>query len=102
MRTTCYAIYFLVMLGTFAFADVTVNSPVNGTIVTSPVPYAATAISKTCSQGVASMGIYVNNQLVYVQNGSSLKTNLHLNPGIYKTVVDEWDNCGGTTFTPAA
>ena len=100
MKTSCYAIFFLVMLGTSAFADVTVNSPVNGTTVTSPVPYAATAISKTCSQGVASMGIYVNNQLVYVQNGSSLKTNLPLNPGTYNTVVEEWDYCGGATFTP--
>ena len=45
------------------------------------------------------MGIYVNNQLAYKVNGTSLSTNLTLAPGNYNTVVQEWDNCGGATTT---
>lgn len=48
------------------------------------------------------MGIYVDDQLVYVVNGASLNTNWPLNPGKYNTVVEEWDYCGGATFTPVA
>lgn len=46
------------------------------------------------------MGIYVNYQLSYVTYSSSLNTTLPLNPGTYYTVVQEWDNCGGSTYTP--
>ncbi len=84
---------------TSAIASVTVSSPVNGATVNSPAPYAATATTTTCSKGVASMGIYVAGKLVYVVNGKSLKTNLPLDPGKYNTVVEEWDYCGGATFT---
>ncbi|HLJ79166.1 MAG TPA: hypothetical protein VKT75_17225 [Acidobacteriaceae bacterium] len=78
-----------------AFATVTVSSPANNSTVSSPVQYVATATSSTCGSGVASMGIYVNNQLQYVVNGNSLNTTLSLAPGSYYTVVEEWDNCGG-------
>jgi hypothetical protein len=87
------------MLTTLAIANVTVSSPDNGSTVSSPAPYAATATTNTCSKGVASMGIYVENKLLFVANGSSLKTNLPLGPGKYNTVVEEWDYCGGATFT---
>src|SRR6266699_2182090 len=100
MRVSYYAICILAMLGTCAFADVNVSRPTNGATVSSPVNYVATATTNTCSKGVASMGIYVNNQLVYVVNGASLNTNLNFNPGAYNTVVEEWDYCGGATFTP--
>jgi hypothetical protein len=83
-----------------ASASVVVNSPANGVAVTSPVNYAATSSSTTCSQGVAAMGIYVNNNLVYSVQASSLNTNIALNPGTSYTVVQEWDNCGGSTSTP--
>src|SRR5579863_7834707 len=83
-----------------AFATVTVSSPANNSTVTSPVQYVATATSSTCGSGVASMGIYVNNQLQYVVNGNSLNTTLSLAPGSYYTVVEEWDNCGGADTQP--
>ncbi|HLJ76088.1 MAG TPA: alkaline phosphatase family protein [Acidobacteriaceae bacterium] len=82
------------------FATVTVTSPANGSTVTSPVHYVATASAGTCAQGVSAMGIYVNNSLVYQTNGNSLDTTISLNPGTYYTVVQEWDNCGGATTAP--
>ena len=46
------------------------------------------------------MGIYVNNTLTYVAQGASLNTNLNLGSGKYNTVVEEWDHCGGASYTP--
>ena len=43
-------------------AGVSVISPANGSTVGSPVAFSATATS-SCPQGVAAMGVYVNNQL---------------------------------------
>ncbi len=82
-------------------AGVVVTSPVNGATYTSSVPYTATARS-TCPSGVAAMGIYVDNQLAYTAYSSSLNTSLTLNPGSYYTVVQEWDYCGGSSFTPVS
>ena len=46
------------------------------------------------------MGIYTApGVLAYTVNGSSLNTNLSLNPGTYKTTVEEWDWCGGALTT---
>jgi hypothetical protein len=102
MKTFYYITWMVLMLAACAFANVSVSSPSNGATVGSPVPYVATATTTTCSKGVASMGIYVDNQLVYVVNGASLNTNWPLNPGQYNTVVEEWDYCGGATYTPVA
>jgi hypothetical protein len=91
---------FLVLftLAAPAFASVAVNSPANGETVDSPTQYVATAAT-TCSQGVASMGVYVNNQLVYVVNGASLNTPIDMGPGAQHTVVEEWDRCGGASYS---
>jgi phospholipase C len=82
-----------------AFAGVSVSSPKNGATVTSPVHYVATATTSTCSKGVASMGIYVNNKLVYVVNSTKLDHQLSLAAGAQHTVVEEWDHCGGASYT---
>jgi hypothetical protein len=87
------------MLVTSAFASVSVSSPSNGATVGSPVSYVATASTSTCSQGVASMGVYVDYQLLKVVNGASLNTSLALSSGTHNTVVEEWDYCGGATYT---
>jgi len=79
-----------------------VTSPTNNSKVSSPANYVATASTTTCSKGVASMGVYVNNVLQYVVNGASLNTKLNLNAGTYNTVVEEWDYCGGASYTPVA
>ncbi len=81
-------------------AQVSVSSPANGAAVTSPVQYTASGTTSTCSSGVASMGLYVNNKLMVVQDGTALNTKISLTPGGYPTVVEEWDYCGGATYTP--
>jgi hypothetical protein len=99
MKTFFCTIFIFVVLVTSGLANVTVSSPSNGATVGSPVHYVATATATTCSKGVSSMGIYVNNVLEYVVNGASLNTSWPLTPGTYGTVVEEWDYCGGATFT---
>jgi hypothetical protein len=68
----------LLLVASPALATVTVTSPAAGATVTSPVHYVATATTTTCSKGVGSMGIYVDNKLVYTVNGTSLNTELTL------------------------
>jgi len=81
-------------------SGVTVSAPTNNSSVGSPVKFTASATS-SCSKGVASMGIYTApSVLAYVVNGSSLNTSLTLSAGTYKTVVQEWDYCGGSATTP--
>ncbi len=98
MKISHIAICMLALLATSAFADVSVSQPTNGATVSSPAHYVATATTKTCSKGVASMGIYVDDKLEYVVNGAKLDTKLPLDPGKYNTVVEEWDYCGGATY----
>ena len=77
-----------------------VTSPANNSSVGSPVNYIATATS-SCAKGVAAMGIYTApGVLAYVVKGAALNTSLALSTGTYKTVVQEWDNCGGALKTP--
>ncbi|MBV8631316.1 MAG: hypothetical protein JOZ83_10355, partial [Silvibacterium sp.] len=83
-----------------ALGNVSVTTPANGVTITSPVHYVATATTNTCSKGVASMGIYVDYKLIYVVNGTTLNTSVTFSPGSYYTVVEEWDYCGGATYTP--
>lgn len=80
---------------------VTVISP-KGELSSSSIRYVATA-STTCPKGVAAMGIYTAPfQRAYVVKGSKLDTTLTLAPGTYDTVVQEWDNCRGTSKTHVA
>jgi phospholipase C len=99
MKTFHSVVLALLMFAAPALASVTVSSPTNGETVSSPVPYVATATTTTCSKGVASMGIYVSNKLVYVVDASSMNSTLSLSPGNYSTVVEEWDHCGGASYT---
>lgn len=81
-----------------AFAGVTVTSPADNSTVGTSVKFVATASASSCSKGVASMGIYPEPyELSYVVNGASLNTTLNLNPGTYNAVVQEWDQCGGSS-----
>jgi len=86
--------------GTFAAASVSVSAPANGSNVATTVQFVASATS-SCSAGVSAIGIYsAPGDLVYSTPGSKLNTSLFLNPGTYQTVVQEWDNCGGSSSTP--
>jgi hypothetical protein len=99
MKSTISLLSFLFAFAAPAVATVTVSSPGNNSTVSSPVHYAATA-SSNCSQGVSAVGLYVNNQRVVVQNGSTLNYDLTIANGSYSTVVQEWDGCGGSTTAP--
>lgn len=82
-------------------SGVAVSSPTNNSTVGSPVNFKASATT-SCPKGVSSMGIYTAPyQLVYVVQGASMNYNLPLNPGIYHTVVEEWDGCGGAATAAA-
>src|SRR5882724_4022450 len=89
------------VMSTPALASVSVKSPGNGSVVGSPVRYSATSTTN-CAKGVASMGVYVDNQLIYVSSGATLNTSVNISSGNHNTVVEEWDFCGGATFTPVA
>jgi hypothetical protein len=83
-----------------AWAGVLVTAPVNNSTVGTSVQFVATATT-SCAKGVSAMGIYTGPGVrVYVVNGAGLNTSLTLNPGTYNTVVQEWDNCGGSSSTP--
>jgi hypothetical protein len=82
-------------------AGVTVTSPVNGSNVGVTVGFVATATS-TCPYGVAAMGIYVNDSLVYEAAGATLNAPITLGVGKQTAVVQEWDQCGGSTTTPVS
>src|SRR5580658_8203006 len=92
----------LLALTTPLMAGVLVNSPVNGSTVTTTVTYTAIASTTTCSKGVGSMGVYVDNKLIYVVDGASVSVSLPLTPGQHGTVVEEWDHCGGASYTKLA
>ena len=81
-----------------ALASVTVNSPSNGGSMTSPVNYVASSTT-SCSKGVSTMGVYVDDQLQTVVNGHEMNTNVSISEGSHKTVVEEWDHCGGASYT---
>lgn len=102
MKTLSYIFAMLFSFAVPVFADVAVSSPSNGETVSAPVPFVATGTTSSCSSGVASIGVYVDNHLSYVVNGNSLNTTLPLGPGNHNTVVEEWDYCGGATFTSQA
>ncbi len=95
-----FVLLLLLSSGTLAFASVSVTAPANGSTVSSTVQYVASATT-SCTKGVSAMGIYSGpNQLVYTISGAKLNTTITLNPGVYNTVVEEWDNCGAASSTP--
>jgi hypothetical protein len=81
-------------------AQVQVSAPKDNSTVAQQVQYVANATT-ACPQGVSAMGVYTSpGALTYQTKGASLNTLLTLNPGTYNTVVQEWDNCGGSASTP--
>ena len=96
MKTCIFLLSLMCIVATPALATVVISSPSNGATVSSPVNIVASATT-ACSSGVAAMGIYVSNSLVYKTNGGSLNASLPEPGGLHQAVVVEWDNCGGST-----
>jgi hypothetical protein len=93
----------LLLLGSStAFANVVVTSPQSGTTVAPSTSFVATANTTTCSKGVASVGVYIDNNLEYVASGTKLNTSLNLSVGSHNAVVQSWDFCGGVSKTSLA
>ena len=89
----------LALCAPFAFCGVTVNSPSAGSSTPNPVHFVATATT-SCSKGVSAVGIYDNDKLVTVSQGSKMDTSVYLNSGSHtNTVVQSWDNCGAVAKT---
>ena len=86
MRFISYSLLTLFAVAPSAWATVTVSSPSNGQTVGTTASYIATSTT-TCSRGVASMGVYVDNQLVKVVDANTLSTSISLTAGNHQTVV---------------
>ena len=98
MKHALGVLFLALTLTAPALATVTVTSPASGATVTSPAHYVASATTSTCASGVASMGVYVNNKLIYVVNAATMNTEIALSVGSQQTTVEEWDKCGGATY----
>jgi hypothetical protein len=48
------------------------------------------------------MGVYVDNALTTVVDATTMKTSVTMSAGKHNTVVEEWDKCGGATYTAVA
>ena len=72
------------------------RSPRRNSTVSSSVSFVASATT-SCSRGVSAIGVYANDQLVGVSQGSSFNQQVNLGSGAQRTVVQAWDGCGGST-----
>lgn len=84
---------------------VTVTTPTNGSQVSSPVHYVASAASPQCAKGISAIRIYpAPGVSAYTVDSSQLNTSITLSAGTYNTVVQAWDNCGavGKTYITIA
>jgi hypothetical protein len=95
-----FALLLALSWAPWALATVSVSAPTNGSSVATTVQYVASATT-SCAAGVSAIGIYsAPGDLAYTTPGNHLNTELFFNPGTYNTVVQEWDNCGGSSTTP--
>ena len=72
---------------------VTVNSPVSGSTVTSPVHFVASA-QAPANRHITAMGIYVDYKSVYFVQAAKLDTYVTMTQGSHKVTVQAWDNSG--------
>jgi Beta-propeller repeat/Bacterial Ig domain len=74
-------------------ANITILSPQNGSVLTSPVTFNAKAYDP---EGVAAIQIYVvPGKVAYQTNSDTVNTALNIAPGNYGVVIQEWNNSGG-------
>jgi 6-phosphogluconolactonase (cycloisomerase 2 family) len=80
-----------------ATPQITVISPKDNSISTSPVNFKAIATSKMCAKGLSAMRVYsAPGVSAYTIAGGNLNAYLNLNPGTYNVTIVAWDQCGGT------
>jgi Lactonase, 7-bladed beta-propeller len=94
----------LSMASTFASAtpSISVISPQSGSTSGSPIFYEASATS-SCKTGISAMRIYTAPGVnAFTVAGAHLETFIKLKPGIYHTVLQARDNCGGVAQAAVA
>lgn len=102
VRRLVVSVFALMVSAVPAFCGLVVNSPGIGASVQNPVRFVASA-SSSCAKGIAAVGIYDNNKLVAVSNGTKLDTNIYLSSGTHSNVVvQSWDNCGNVAKVPTS
>ena len=83
---------FLITVGTSpSGVQVTVQSPISGTTLVSPLRFTATA---TSAHPITGFVVYANDQNVYKANNSSLNANVALGVGTYNMYIRAWDSTG--------
>jgi hypothetical protein len=90
MKTLPLAVYLFSALTAPAFAAITVNSPANGTQVTSPFPISANA--STCSaEPVAAMGYSLDNSAnTTIVNRNSISATISASVGAHTLHIKSW------------
>lgn len=79
-------------------AGVSVSSPANGSTVSSPVQFVASAAPNS-GRVITAMRIYADSQSAFSANASSLNTSLGLANGGHSIVIQAWDNTGAVYKT---
>jgi hypothetical protein len=97
MRSLARTGLVVLALVTASFAGVTITSPANGSTVTSPTHFVASA---TSNYPVTAMAIYVDNNRAFVASASSLDTYVSMTPGTHYVVVQAWDSTGAVFKDP--
>jgi hypothetical protein len=89
---------FLITVGPSGSVQVTVQYPVAGITLVSPVRFAATAAS---AHPITRFAVYANSRNIYQTNSSSLNANVALPVGIYSINVRAWDSSGASGTSAA-
>lgn len=90
----------IAVINSVAQPSLTVTSPINNAVVTSPANYIASASVPSCAAGVANIEVFVGGELAASQPGANLNTAVALGTGVQNTIVTENDNCGGSLSVP--
>ncbi len=80
-------------------SGVYVALPADNSTVGTSVSFVASTLTP-CHGGTAAMAVYVDDQLVAVQQGSLLNKTLALAPGPRHAMVQSWDYCGNVFKHP--
>jgi hypothetical protein len=96
MKALCLVTPALVVCAAPAFANVTVSTPTNGAVVTSPFRLSAAA-SPCSAQAISAMGYSLDNSTnTVVFNGASIGANVTAAMGAHILHVKSWGALGGS------
>jgi hypothetical protein len=79
-------------------ADEPICLPSNGSTISSPVHFVASATSPNAA--ITAMAIYIDSQRVALVNNASIDQSLTVGAGSHYAVVQAWDATGAVFKTP--